>query len=55
VFFRGSSVSNSAVQPPGSVAPAFNIVESTQRDADVIAASLTMRFDPPPPAPKIVK
>ena len=55
VFFRGSSVSNSAVQPPGSVPPAFNIVGSTQRDADVIAASLTMRFDPPPPAPKIVK
>jgi long-subunit fatty acid transport protein len=55
VFFKGSSVSNSAVQPPGAVPPAFNIVGSTQRDADVLAASLTMRFDPPPAAPKIVK
>jgi long-chain fatty acid transport protein len=52
VFFWNSSVNNSAPQPIG---PPINIVGTTQRDADVFAASLTMRFDPPPPAPKIVK
>jgi long-chain fatty acid transport protein len=49
VFFYNSNVVDS------NVAGTLTVVGTTQRDADILAASLTMRFDPPPPAPKIVK
>jgi long-chain fatty acid transport protein len=51
VFFKDSLVSDTAPFPPS-----FTVVGSTQRSADIISASLKLRFDPPPPpAPKIVK
>jgi len=49
VFFKDSSVSETAAGP-------ITIVGTTQRSADIIAASLKLRFDTPPaPPPKIVK